>query len=271
MHSQYSTSSRVFKMGNVFIGASCLVFVTFLAMSAYGPKSETVSAVAATSLFGSMARLPTQRGLRAAVVRPGAPMPSRWADGRRSTKVSAILSDTLASKYAGGLVAAAEEKGSLEAVHEQVEELKAAIAEVPELQKELTNLINSKDARKGIVDEIIQEKLTRNFFKLLIDNQREDILPEFFKNFEKLYNERASIVEATVTTAKEMSEEEQFEVAKKVRELANCKSVKIKPVIDKSIIGGTVIQFGSKVLDDSIRAEIDNLFTELDNAKLDIE
>merc|ERR1719460_3330280 len=56
--------------------------------------------------------------------------------------------------------------------------------------------------------------------------------------FDSMYCERTNTTLATVTSAVELEEGQQALIAKKVQEITGAKSVKLKPVIDESVIGG---------------------------------
>lgn len=68
---------------------------------------------------------------------------------------------------------------------------------------------------------------------------------------------------ATLTSAVQLEEEEQFEIAKKLRELSGAKNIKLKPVIDPSIIAGFILEYGSSQIDLSVRGQLARLSAQL--------
>ena len=60
-----------------------------------------------------------------------------------------------------------------------------------------------------------------------------------------------------------LEEEQKFWVAKEVQELTNAESIKLKNVIDKSIIAGFVIDYGSEQIDLSVRGKLEDVAQEL--------
>jgi F-type H+-transporting ATPase subunit delta len=267
--SQHSNRSRVLKMGAAFIGGSCLAFLFVMAISISGPEPQTAYGVESTSLFGlpassrsatpgAMMPKPMAAGWRTEVVRPGAPL-SRQADGRRSVTASGFQNAVVAEKYATALMEVAKGGKKLEQIRDAVETMRLAMADVPDLQKTLESRVVSPEKRGKIVDGIIKQKNAQLFFKTLINAGRANCLTDAIEAFDKLYCEQAGIVTAKVISAKELDENEQFKVAKKIQELSKCKSVKIKPVVDKNLIGGVVLEWGSERLDLSIRGKLDRI------------
>ena len=60
-----------------------------------------------------------------------------------------------------------------------------------------------------------------------------------------------------------MEQENQFLIAKKLQELTGSKNIKLKPVIDESLIAGFVIEFGSSQIDLSVRGRHEKIEAEL--------
>lgn len=58
---------------------------------------------------------------------------------------------------------------------------------------------------------------------------------------------------ATLRSAVKLEQEQQFLIAKKLQELTGSKNIKLKPIIDQSLIAGFVVEYGSSQIDLSIR------------------
>lgn len=68
---------------------------------------------------------------------------------------------------------------------------------------------------------------------------------------------------ATLRSAVKLEQEQQFLIAKKLQELTGSKNIKLKPVIDQSLIAGFVVEYGSSQIDLSIRGQIEKVAEEL--------
>ena len=64
---------------------------------------------------------------------------------------------------------------------------------------------------------------------------------------------------ATLRSAVKLEQEQQFLIAKKLQELTGSKNIKLKPVIDESLIAGFVVEYGSSQV--GIRSHAGSLST----------
>ncbi len=101
-----------------------------------------------------------------------------------------------------------------------------------------------------------------NFLKLLLENGRIAVLPEIAAQFETLKADVENSVDAVVTSASPLSDEQRREIVAALRERLG-RDVKITTRIDESLIGGAVIRAGDVVIDGSLRARLDGLASAL--------
>ena len=71
---------------------------------------------------------------------------------------------------------------------------------------------------------------------------------------------------AVVRSPSKLEQEQTFLVAKKLQELTGSKNIKIKPVVDASLIAGFIIEYGSSQIDMSVKGQLDKISQELENA-----
>lgn len=67
----------------------------------------------------------------------------------------------------------------------------------------------------------------------------------------------------TLKSAARMEQDEEFEIAKQLQEVTKSKNIKIKPVIDPSLIGGFVVEFADNMIDLSVKGHLDRIEGEL--------
>ncbi len=97
-----------------------------------------------------------------------------------------------------------------------------------------------------------------NFLKLLIENRRISVLPEIAVHFEELKAKVENIVDATVTSASQLSSKQLDDIATALKKRLG-REVKIESEIDENLIGGAVIRAGDVVIDGSLRARLEGL------------
>lgn len=96
----------------------------------------------------------------------------------------------------------------------------------------------------------------RNMIQLLVHNRRLSVLPEIRELFERLKEEHEGQVEALITSALPLSEDQAKRLCGKL-EAKYGRKVMAKVVVDASLIGGVKVQVGDEVIDGSLRGRLE--------------
>ena len=162
--------------------------------------------------------------------------------------------------YARALFEAAREKGRLEPVREQLEQIVTAASEVPQLRELLRNPQLDPRTRAAALEDVFSggDELVRNFLLVLADKGRIGALEEIAGEFERLVSEEEGILSAELTTAVELSDEDERRLLEQIEE-ASGRKVEATRQVDPDLIGGIVLQVGSHRLDASVRGRLDQL------------
>lgn len=107
--------------------------------------------------------------------------------------------------------------------------------------------------RQMLPDE--HQVLLRNLLLLLLERRRFHAVPEVAAVFRELVLESRGIAVARVTTAVELSPDEQALVKSRLSAVLG-KDVELISQVDPSIIGGIVAQVGDDLLDGSVRSQL---------------
>lgn len=187
---------------------------------------------------------------------------------RKSSLVrSKAVNQSVGVQYAQALLDTAKSNGDLESVHSDMNTLSAVVNDDTCFCDVMVNALVPNDKKIALVEKIATSgsfnKYTANFLKLLIEKGRIDCIIELLEAFEDLYCQATNTQVALVKSAIALEEEQQFLLAKKIQELTNSKSVKIKPIIDESLIGGFVVEYGSSQIDLSIRGAFERVKKEI--------
>ena len=162
--------------------------------------------------------------------------------------------------YARALFEAAQEKGRLEPVRDQLEQVVAAAAEVPELRELLRNPQLDPRARAAALEDVLAggDELLRNFLLVLVDKGRIGELEVIAQEFERLVSVSEGVLSAELTTAIELSDDDERRLLKQIEDASGHK-VEATRHVDPGLIGGIVLQVGSHRLDASVRGRLDRL------------
>jgi F-type H+-transporting ATPase subunit delta len=162
--------------------------------------------------------------------------------------------------YARALFEAAREQGRLEPVREQLEQVVAAAAGVPELRELLRNPQLDPRTRAAALEDVFSggDELLRNFLLVLADKGRISELEVIAQELERLVAEEEGVLSAELTTAVELSDDDERRLLKQIEE-ASGRKVEATRQVDPGLIGGIVLQIGSHRLDASVRGRLDRL------------
>ncbi len=137
----------------------------------------------------------------------------------------------------------------------QDKEMAAVIANPKVGQEQLTQLLL----------DICQDQLTQegaNFLKLLIQNDRLILAPQISELYESYKAEQEGYVDVDVISAYALTKEEQKKFATTLGKKLD-KTVHITTSVDKTLIGGFIAKAGDKVIDGSVKGQLQQLANKL--------
>jgi F-type H+-transporting ATPase subunit delta len=166
--------------------------------------------------------------------------------------------------YARSLFQAAKEADRLTAVREQLGDFVEAIRQVPELEEILRNPQLDKRAKTAAVDAVLGESdpLVRNLLRLLIDKGRGGEVEEVAAEFERLAAIEEGQLSVELTTAFELDDDEARAIVEQIQR-ASGRTVEATRAVDPGLIGGIVVQAGSRRVDASVRGRLERLRRQL--------
>ena len=149
-------------------------------------------------------------------------------------------------------------------MREELGDFVAAIEEVPELRELLRNPEVDSRARAAALDDVLgdADELLRNFLRLLSEKGRSGQIEEIHAEFERLAAAEERRLEVELTTARELSDEEEREILEQI-ERASGRKVEATRRVDPDLIGGLVLQAGTLRVDASVRGRLERLRHEL--------
>jgi len=112
-----------------------------------------------------------------------------------------------------------------------------------------------------MIETVIGDELDdegRNLLRLLAENDRLAVIPDIQQIYEGLRAEAEGEIEATVTSAFELGDEQRDRIAEALGKRLNRK-VRIVSTVDKELIGGAIIRAGDLVIDGSLRGRVEKM------------
>jgi F-type H+-transporting ATPase subunit delta len=176
------------------------------------------------------------------------------------------LLNTITTPYAEAFLQVSEAKDETDQVIDQARQILSLWQESPALREAMASPVLEVDAKKSALVKLFSKEVTPSFLnllKLLADRQRIGLLDAVLERLIELYREQRHIALATVTSAAPLSDEQQAQLAEKVRAVAGTDKVEVNVQVDPALIGGFILSVGSKVIDASISGQVRRLGLEL--------
>lgn len=150
---------------------------------------------------------------------------------------------------------------ALAPVGEDLNDLCAALAGNERFRSFLMNPDRARDQKAALIDKVLSGRshpLTMSVLQLLLNKRRETELESIRYQYAELRREHESIVHATITSAKPLSEEQQNAI---IGKLADATKKRIEPEyrVEPQLLGGVKVAFGSYVMDGTVRGSLGKL------------
>jgi F-type H+-transporting ATPase subunit delta len=174
----------------------------------------------------------------------------------------------LAARYAKSLLDLAIEKSQLEQVYADMDYLQQLTKGSRDFLSLLRSPVVSADKKLSVIDAVTSGKvseLTAAFNRLLVNKGREGELPEIITAFIKQYKERKGIHTVKLTTATPVSEATRNAIVAQVKQTSNMQNIELETTVDPKLIGGFVLQAGDKLVDASIRYDLNQISRQFEN------
>ena len=121
-----------------------------------------------------------------------------------------------------------------------------AIFDIAEEKKLVLNEIFGKDNSDNL-----------NILLYILDKGRINCIKYIVAEYLKIYYRKNRILDVRATFTKELTEEQKKKLIDKLSQKTG-KEINLEVKIDKNILGGGIIRIGDKIIDGSIRRELDN-------------
>jgi F-type H+-transporting ATPase subunit delta len=174
----------------------------------------------------------------------------------------------LASRYAKSLIDLAIEKNELPQVFADMQYTDGVLSISRELVVFLKSPVIKADKKQNVVEALFKDKVsevTLAFFNIMIRKGREGYLPDVIKSFRTLYNTNKHITPVKITSAVKLEDSFVKDIVAKLKLDAHLETIEITTLVDESLIGGFIVQWEDKMIDNSISRNIKTLKKELSN------
>ena len=171
------------------------------------------------------------------------------------------MKGSLEANYAEALFELCKERDNLNEVHSEILWLSDVIEDNDELIRFLNAPTVEPVDKKNVLKNVFENELSKTTFDFLcvvVDKKRIKYLQKIIDSFNALYNDEKNILEVTAITTIPLSETLRKKLIKKLEDVSG-RTIVLNERIDKSLIGGIVLEYQNTQIQGSIKHRLDEL------------
>lgn len=165
----------------------------------------------------------------------------------------------VAERYASALFELAREENALDAVASDLNNFNTLLEESEDLTRLVRSPVFSADEQTKAITAVLDKAgiggLSANLIKVAAANRRLFAVPEMIVGYKRMLAKERGEVTASVTSAEPLSTE-QIKAVKAALKDAIGKDVLLDEKVDPALIGGLIVQVGSRMVDTSLRTKL---------------
>jgi F-type H+-transporting ATPase subunit delta len=167
----------------------------------------------------------------------------------------------IGKKYSKALFELAVEQEKVAVVLDELKTLRKIFQEVPELGIALMDNRLSKEQKKQLFSFLQGQssQLVENFLSILFEANRIELFSLIVDDFEQRLLNKAHKTQGTVTTAIALTENQKENLKQSVAKKFGFTSVEFTNKVDETIIGGVIIEVNQKMIDGSVKSQLQKL------------
>jgi F-type H+-transporting ATPase subunit delta len=177
------------------------------------------------------------------------------------------LAAKIAAPYARALFDFSVEKNIMHQITADFQNLQIFLNESSEFTQYLGNPIVNQTAKREVLTKVLEPQINTETFKfllVLVNRDRINLLGSIISNYLELVYETASIKMVEVSTAFAFTNLQKNTLIKKLKELTNAREIRLVISVDSNLIGGFLIKTESKIIDFTIKNQLQKLAKHLD-------
>ncbi len=172
------------------------------------------------------------------------------------------MAKQISTTYGNALFELALEEGKMDQLLEEVTEVRDIFKSNEELGKLLNHPKIPKEEKITCIENIYKSKVSDELLGIMvvmIKKDRQKGIVDVFDYYERRYMEYKNIGTAYITSAVDLRDEQKKAIEGKLLDTTRYEKIIAKYKVDKAIIGGLVIRIEDRVVDSSIKTQIELL------------
>ena len=170
-----------------------------------------------------------------------------------------MIKSQVGRRYSKAIFDIAEEKNQVKEIYELLNSAMVLYRTDKEFKNFISNRLISNGEKKLVLNEIFgkDNRDNLNILLYILDKGRINCIKYIVAEYLKIYYRKNRILDVRATFTKELTDEQKKKLIDKLSQKTG-KEINLEIKIDKNILGGGIIRIGDKIIDGSIRRELDN-------------
>ena len=170
-----------------------------------------------------------------------------------------MIKSQVGRRYSKAIFEIAEEKNQVKEIYEMLNSAMVLYRTDKEFKNFILNPLIDNEQKKSVLNEIFGKDNSDNLNILLyiLDKGRMNCIKYIVAEYLKIYYRKNRILDVKATFTKELTDEQKKKLIDKLSQKTG-KEINLVIKVDKDILGGGIIKIGDKIIDGSIRRELDN-------------
>ena len=178
------------------------------------------------------------------------------------------LAAKVAAPYARALYDFSVDQNLMHQITADFQNLEVFLTQTPDLTEYLNNPLIDSTQKQELLEKTLKTQLNKETFKflsVLVKRDRINLLESIITSYLNLVYSLASIKMIEVSTAFAFTNLQKNTLIKKLKELTNAREIRLIINVDSSLIGGFLIKTDSKVIDFTVKNQLQLLAKHLDS------
>jgi F-type H+-transporting ATPase subunit delta len=169
----------------------------------------------------------------------------------------------MAGRYAQALFALSEETGTTDKTAADLAVFAELAASSSDMQRFIKSPVFSAEEQVRALGAILEKAgitgIAANFLKLVAAKRRLFAISDMIRDFNLLNDARKGVTQANVTVAETLKPEHALALRSALIDISGGGDVRMEVRIDPAIIGGMIVQLGSRMVDSSLKTKLNTI------------
>ena len=163
--------------------------------------------------------------------------------------------------YAQAVFESAQQENLLAEVKSDLDSLAGVFEQVTEFKELLLSPYFTRKYKAALLEKMFAGRFTQlsaNFLQVIARHNRLKFLPEIIGSFTRLWDQMHGLVPVSITVSQKLDDLRIRSLCDEISSALERKVRLTQSIVDPSIIGGIIIHYGDKVIDNTIKTRLLN-------------